>query len=119
VSQAASQAAAFRREVLERGEVWLVEDDDGVPAPISSDGLRAMPFWSSVARAERAAQSEQFAGCRPRRLSLEEFGQRWLPGLERDGLLVGVNWSGPRATGYDVEPAQVRGWLDAMREQDA
>ncbi|MEA2312805.1 MAG: hypothetical protein QOE28_2773, partial [Solirubrobacteraceae bacterium] len=31
MSQAASQAAAFRREVLERGEVWLVEDDDGVP----------------------------------------------------------------------------------------
>ena len=31
--------------------------------------------------------------------------------------LIGVNWSGARATGYDVEPADVRGWLAALREQ--
>ncbi len=30
-----------------------------------------------------------------------------LASLERDGLLVGLNWSGDRATGYDVEPASV------------
>lgn len=119
MSQAASQAAAFRREVRERGEVWIVEDERGVPAPVSEDGRRAMPFWSSRARAERAASSEQFAGCQPRRLSLPEFQDRWLPGLERDQLLVGVNWTGPRVTGYDVEPAQVRGWLDASRSDDS
>ena len=27
--------------------------------------------------------------------------------LERDGLKVGVNWSGTRALGYDVEPSNV------------
>jgi hypothetical protein len=113
VSQAAPQAAAFRREVLERGEVWVVQDERGVPAPVSGDGRRAMPFWSSRARAERAADAEQFAGCRPRRLTLREFEDRWLPGLERDGLLVGVNWTGARFTGYDVEPAMVRGWVAA------
>jgi hypothetical protein len=31
----------------------------------------------------------------------------WLPGLERDGLLVGLNWAGDRAQGYDVAPADV------------
>ena len=74
-----------------------------------------MPFWSSPARAQRAADTEQFAGCQPRRLSLAEFQERWLPGLERDGLLVGVNWTGARFTGYDVEPAEVRAWFDALR----
>ena len=38
-----------------------------------------------------------------------------MPGLERDGLLIGVNWTGPRFTGYDVEPEHVRGWIDALR----
>ncbi|RPH67238.1 MAG: hypothetical protein EHM78_21965 [Myxococcaceae bacterium] len=32
----------------------------------------------------------------------------WLPGLERDGRLVGVNWSGNTASGYDVTPSEVR-----------
>jgi hypothetical protein len=118
VSQAASQAAAFRQELSERGEVWVVEDERGVPAPVSSAGRRAMPFWSSRERAQRAGRSEQFAGCRPRRLSLAEFRERWLPGLERDGLLVGVNWTGPRFTGYDVEPTDVRAWLDALGENN-
>jgi hypothetical protein len=74
-----------------------------------------MPFWSSRDRAERAGSAEQFARCQPRRLSLTEFEERWLPGLERDGLLVGVNWTGARFTGYDVEPADVRGWLNTLR----
>jgi hypothetical protein len=36
-----------------------------------------------------------------------------LPSLDEDGLRVGINWSGPRATGYDVEPEAVRAALDA------
>jgi hypothetical protein len=40
-------------------------------------------------------------------VSWTDFRDHWLPGLTRDGLFVGVNWSGARATGYDVEPAVV------------
>ena len=40
-------------------------------------------------------------------LSLDVFLDDWLPGMQKDGLLVGVNWSGERAKGYDVEPEVV------------
>ena len=40
-------------------------------------------------------------------VNLDDFKNKWLVGLDKDGLLVGVNWSGKRATGYDVEPLQV------------
>lgn len=40
------------------------------------------------------------------------FRDNWLSGLERDGLLVGVNWSGPYALGYDVAPKDVRARID-------
>jgi hypothetical protein len=43
----------------------------------------------------------------PFEVNLVEWRRRWLPGLERDGLLVGLNWSGDRPTGFDVEPADV------------
>ena len=38
---------------------------------------------------------------------------RWLPGIERDGLIAGLNWSGPRATGYDLTPGELREKLTA------
>jgi hypothetical protein len=40
-------------------------------------------------------------------LPLDEWRSRWLPGLSRDGILVGLNWSGDRATGYDVTAEDV------------
>jgi hypothetical protein len=38
----------------------------------------------------------------------------WLPGLQRDGLLVGVNWAGPHATGFDMPPVLVAGWFAGL-----
>jgi Protein of unknown function (DUF2750) len=114
MTQSASQATAWRTDVRASGRVWTVEDDDGIPAPINADGRRSMPFWSTRSRVERIiAAVPAYAGFRPCELTVEEFGTRWLEDLERDGLLVGINWSGAAATGYDVEPAEVRDWLAA------
>ena len=118
MSQSASQAAAFRRDLCSNGgRVWTVEDDGGIPAPETAEGKRSMPFWSSVSRVEKIIDNvDAYSGFRPREMSLAEFEGEILVELEDDGLLVGVNWSGENATGYDVEPADVRGWLEALRE---
>ena len=39
----------------------------------------------------------------------------WLPGLHRDGMLVGLNWSGSRATGFEVPPLTFMENLAQMR----
>lgn len=104
----AAQADAFYREAAEAGEVWSVTDAGGFPAPHGTDGARAMPFWSKRSRAERVvAAVPAYAGFEVVAIPLDVFRQRWLPGLARDGLLVGLNWSGNRATGYDVETGGV------------
>jgi hypothetical protein len=108
MSQAASQWHAFVKEVAVSGRVSTVRDAGGYPQPQRPDGRRVQPFWSSFARAQRVIKSmSAFEGMEPAELSIDEFVQRWLPGLERDGVLVGVNWTGSRATGYDIEPAEV------------
>jgi hypothetical protein len=67
-----------------------------------------MPFWSLRSRAEKVITTvPAYEGFELVELTLAEFRSRWLPGLERDGLRVGLNWSGPRATGYDVHPSEV------------
>jgi hypothetical protein len=105
----AAQSHAFYREVAQTRRVWTVRDEGGYPAPVNSRGVRAQPIWSSRARAERIIKSvRSYRGFTPQELSWEEFRDKWLPELERDGFEVGVNWSGPDASGYDEPPARVR-----------
>jgi hypothetical protein len=106
--QSASQAAAFYREVAEHQLVWTICDEDGFPAPLNPSGERAQPFWSSRSRVERIiATVAAYRGFIPVEITLDVFLERWVPGLTRDGILVGVNWAGDRATGYDVAPEQI------------
>jgi hypothetical protein len=75
-----------------------------------------MPVWSSLARVERIiANIPAYRGFAPVELSWQEFEEKWLPGLERDGLRVGINWTGARATGYDLSPADLRDRIASVR----
>jgi hypothetical protein len=92
-----------------------VKDDRGFPAPLTSTAERAQPFWSSSSRAELVIQKcSTYRNFKPHELSWDEFRDRWVPGLTRDKIKVGVNWSGLRAIGYDVEPGVV---CQAVEEQ--
>jgi Protein of unknown function (DUF2750) len=68
-----------------------------------------MPFWSSLARVERIIESvPDYRTFTPVELTWDVFDKDWIPGLERDGLRVGLNWTGRQATGYDVTPPELR-----------
>jgi len=109
MSNAASQAAAFYRQVAADGKVWTVCDAGGYPAPMNSQGRRSMPFWSSLSRVQKIISSvPAYSGFEPEEMSWEGFRDGWLSQLKGDGLLIGVNWSGPKAQGYDLEPDDVR-----------
>ena len=108
MTQSAAQAAAFYRDVAKSRVLWTLEDDEGYPAPLNQEGKRSMPFWSSLARVEKIIKEvPAYAGFRPAQFSWDEFVNRWVPELAAAGELVGVNWSGKLATGYDAEPEAV------------
>lgn len=76
---------------------------------MTSSGKRSQPFWSSKSRIERIQKfAPAYAAFEPVEISWQRFRDELLPGLEKDGLLVGVNWSGKNVTGYDLDPAWVR-----------
>lgn len=108
MSISSAHAAAFYKEVAQNCSLWTIRDEGGFPAPINSNGKRAQPFWSSKTRAEKMiATVPAYSGFVLLELELEAFLERWVPGLTKDGILVGLNWSGGSATGFDVEPEQV------------
>jgi hypothetical protein len=113
MSIAGAHATQFFEEIVATGNVWSVRDDAGFPTSTNASGEAAMPFWSSERRALKIiAGVAAYQNFVPARLALDTFRSRWLPGLERDGLRVGINWSGDRATGYDMVPRDVIARLD-------
>jgi len=115
MSQGASQAWAFYREVAKTRVLWPVRDAGGYPAPMTSSGKRAQPFWSSRSRVERTIASVPAYGAfEPAEISWDDFCKKWVPNFVRDGIFVGVNWSGPRLRGYDLEPERAQQSVQAL-----
>lgn len=108
MTQAASQAAAFYREVAELRIVWTMDDAEGYPAPKTRTGRRSIPFWSSKRRVEKIIKTvAAYRDFTPIGFTWDDFVAEWVVEIKRDGYLVGVNWSGPKALGYDLEPDDV------------
>ena len=118
MGQSASQAAIFYRDVESSGKVWTIKDENGFPAPKNRDGVRSMPFWSSRSRTERIIKNvPAYNGFEPIELSLAHFYDYWLQELRSGNHLVGINWSGKRAVGYDLPPEFLIKWIDKIRPQ--
>ena len=116
MSQSGSQAAAFFKELARHRIVWYVRDDLGSPAPKTSSGERALPYWSSKTRAQRAADIWG-SGLRVVSTSLEAWRTNELPELADEGYRVGINWTRPRLVGWDFTVAEVQNRLaHALRE---
>lgn len=112
MSLSGAHRAAFRREVTQQGHVFAIRDPEGFPAPAGDDGRRAVPFWSKPTRAQLIVQHvPAYRGFEVVPIPVEEWLSTWMTRLEHDSLLVGVNWAGVKATGYDLTPGQVLHWF--------
>ncbi|BES73161.1 DUF2750 domain-containing protein [Marinobacter nanhaiticus D15-8W] len=80
----------FLDNVLEEREIWILVNQDNHFLKIVSedDGIAYLPVWPSAAFAAKYAEGAD--GLTPRNLSLPEFFKKWVPGLQKDGLEVGV-----------------------------
>src|ERR1051326_8160184 len=95
------------RTVADAEEVWLSAMSSGSPLTIEmAPGTLVYPIWPEREFAEAAARERpEWGPVNAMSLPLDEFMERWLPGMQRDGHKVGVFWVGPDLLGIDVEPA--------------
>ena len=109
MSDAAPQPTDFFREVADSLVLWTVRDEGGFPAPLNAAGRRTQPFWSSHARVNDVIEElSDTAAFIPVEVSWDEFCSVWVPGLEQDGILMGLNWSKTEAAGDDTAPSDVQ-----------
>jgi hypothetical protein len=119
VSQAAAQASMFYEEVANKKIVWTIKDNNGFPAPMNRDGVRTMPFWSSERRVKTIIKEvPAYHSFQPFKIKINDFYEHWLPGLAKDRLLLGVNWSGKNALGYDIDSETAKKNIDYYIEKN-
>jgi hypothetical protein len=120
MSLSGAHRAAFRREAAQEGRVFTIRDPGGYPAPAGDDGRRAIPFWSKPTRAQLIVKHvTAYGGFEVVPIPVDEWLTGWMAGLENDGMMVGVNWSGAKARGYDMTPGQVVRWFAELDAQPA
>ncbi|MCV6620358.1 MAG: DUF2750 domain-containing protein [Cellvibrionaceae bacterium] len=100
----------FIVEALETGCVWGLEGPEGwALCPSEQYGeTDVMPFWSQPEFA-KAHCVEDWSVYQPVAVSVEEFMDKWLPGMHEDVYLVGINWDS-EMEGMEIEP------LDLLEE---
>lgn len=100
----------FIEQIKASGKVWGVTTPDGWVVCDSEEyeDTDVMPFWSDQADA-KAQCCGDWADNQPGSITLQEFAERWLPGMAEDGVLVGPNWN-EALEGLEIEP-------EAMAEQ--
>lgn len=93
--------------------VWGLKSDDGWAIVESNayEDTGVMLFWSDKAYAKQCA-AEEWDHYIPTLITLENFVQLWLHGLEEDELLVGVNWN-KDLVGLEAEPLELLNDLQA------
>ncbi len=103
----------FLNTVDAEKEIWVLVNDSREFLKIfaEDEGFEYVPVWPSSALAQAYVQEE--AGLTPKSIALPEFMQKWVAGLTRDGLDVGV-FPAPDGSVWLLKPDELKRELQSL-----
>jgi hypothetical protein len=101
------QLRRFIEEVHASGTVWGLRGESGWAFCESGEyeETDVLLFWSDRAGAQQHVKDE-WSGHLPTEIPLEEFVDKWLPGMDEDQGLLGLNWDAG-LDGPETEPSEL------------
>jgi hypothetical protein len=97
-------------------EVWGLQAADGWVLSAVPSGEEVAPFWPHPLYA-KACALDVWQDAEPQAVSLDQFLERWIPGLIQDKRLISV-FSTPDSSGVLLTPDQVKAMIDAECEHN-
>lgn len=74
--------------IVREEKVWILSSDQGM-VMMSSDGEQCLPVWPHPDFASEWATGD-WEDCSPDSVDLQSWLERWLPGMEADGVTLAV-----------------------------
>jgi hypothetical protein len=104
-----AQLHAFYRDVAASWQLWAIRmPDGGYVQWTHPNGKRVLPVWSTESRLNRTMRHlSEINGGVPHAIGFESFCAHWLPDLVRTSVSLGINWTGPQASGAELPPAAI------------
>jgi hypothetical protein len=118
MSIASAQYDKFREQVVTDERVFTFTTGDGDVLVHPSRSGETVPFWSSRSRLE--ATQKRLPKYREFEITELSLAQFWvlLRDFEKEGLKIGVNWSGEGLMGFNVPVTDLRmgleSWIDRL-----
>lgn len=78
----------FLTQIEQQQKVWTIVDDQGVMLLVSDDE-DCIPVWPAEEFVQEWINGD-WAHCQAHSISMDEWQQKWLPGLEEDEIEVAV-----------------------------
>ncbi|GAA3934930.1 DUF2750 domain-containing protein [Chitinophaga oryziterrae] len=104
----------FVNKIVDFEQIWGL-NNDGWAVLGSQENAVVMPFWPEENFAERCI-SEEWRGFRPQAISLQDFLDKWLPGMEKDNRLVAVFYFPELKENIIIPPQELKSAI--LREQE-
>ena len=106
-------------EILEADAIFTIQDESGIPTTENTEGEKTMKFWSSEEKALAFIDvAEGYAAFNVLKVEWKLFAEKWLPGLDADGLLAGLNWQGETGEGFDFDAYELYEQVEANYQGD-
>lgn len=102
----------FVEAVAESRQVWTLGRDEGTVL-LSFEGDDCLPVWPHPDFAEQWVSGD-WSDCRPLSIDMSAWLERWLPGLQRDGVALAV-FPSTEEEGMVIEPEELKETLNANR----
>ncbi len=86
---AAQRYEYFIKKIADWEEVWSIGDDDKWDLLTDDTGADCIPVWPASAFAS-ACCTGMWSGHRPRSIPLNDWIEKWIPGIGADGRKVAI-----------------------------
>jgi len=96
----------FIKRVADWEEVWSLKSEDGWVVSGDDQGRELVPVWPHPLYAEICAEGK-WTGTRPEAIALNEWLERWTPGMISDQRLISV-FPTPQGQSIAVEPNRLK-----------
>lgn len=80
----------FIKKVADNEEVWGLYNN-GWAMTEDSKGNQLIPFWPKIEYANLCA-IEDWEDYNPKSIDLDDFINKWIPGMRNDGIKISVFW---------------------------
>jgi len=105
----------FVNKVADWEEIWSVGDKSGWAMYADDSEKELIPVWPASAYAAKCC-TDSWEGHKPKKISLEDWLDKWTPGMAADGRLV-VVFPLPNDKGVIVSPERLESDLSNSMSQ--